>query len=82
MKYLNWLAATRSWVAGDRFSYADLAAAATVSVLDYLGEIDWSDWSAAKDWYQRLKSRPSFRPLLADRVRSLTPAAHYTDLDF
>lgn len=82
MKYTNWLAATRNWLAGPRLTYADLAAAASLSVLDYLGEIDWKDHAAARDWYQRMKSRPSFRPLLSDRVRGLSPVSHYADLDF
>ncbi|MBN9070632.1 MAG: glutathione S-transferase family protein [Rhizobiales bacterium] len=82
MKYTNWLAGTRNWLAGPRITYADLAAAGAISVLDYLGEIGWQDYSAARDWYARMKSRPSFRPLLADRVRGLAPAAHYADLDF
>jgi glutathione S-transferase len=82
MKYTNWLAGTRNWLAGTRITYADLAAAATLSVLDYLGEIDWREHAAARDWYTRVKSRPSFRPLLADRVRGLSPVSHYADLDF
>jgi glutathione S-transferase len=82
MKYTNWLAGTRNWLAGTRLTYADMAAAAALSVLDYLGEISWSDYPAAKDWYSRMKSRPSFRPLLADRVRGLSPVSHYADLDF
>jgi glutathione S-transferase len=82
MKYTNWLAGTRNWLAGARLTYADLAAAATLSALDYLGEIDWSEYPAARDWYSRVKSRPSFRPLLADRVRGLSPVSHYADLDF
>ena len=82
LKYTNWLAGTRDWLAGTRITYADLAAAATVSVLDYLGEVDWAENQSAKDWYSRVKSRPSFRPLLNDRVRSLSPAAHYSNLDF
>jgi glutathione S-transferase len=82
MKYLNWLAGTRNWLAGSRFSYADLAAGAAISILDYIGEVDWKDASAAKDWYVRVKSRPSFRPLLADRVRGIAPSSHYADLDF
>ena len=36
----------------------------------------------AKDWYARVKSRPGFRPLLADRVSGVTPPTHYADLDF
>lgn len=82
MRYTNWLAGSRNWLAGDERTYADLSAAAAVSVLDYLGEINWADYPSAKDWYARMKSRPSFRGLLADRVRSLAPASHYTDLDF
>lgn len=82
MRYLAWLAGSRTWLAGDRLSYADLAGAATISVLDYLGEIDWNEWPQVKEWYQRLKSRPSFRPLLNDRVRGVTPVSHYADLDF
>lgn len=82
MKYTNWLAGTRNWLAGPRITYADLAAAASLSVLDYLGEIDWRDHGAAREWYTRVKSRPSFRPLLGDRVRGLSPVSHYADLDF
>jgi glutathione S-transferase len=82
MKYTNWLAGTRNWLSGPRITYADLAAGATLSVLDYLGEIGWAEYPAAREWYTRVKSRPSFRPLLADRVRGLSPAPHYADLDF
>ncbi|TCD16109.1 glutathione S-transferase family protein [Oricola cellulosilytica] len=82
MRYLGWLAQSRDWLAGDGQTYADLAAAATVSVLDYLGEIDWNAEPAARDWYQRMKSRPSFRDILSDRVRGLPPVSHYSDLDF
>jgi glutathione S-transferase len=82
MKYLNWLAGTRNWLAGAKLSYADLTAAAAISILDYLGEIDWKDAPAARDWYVRMKSRPAFRPLLSDRVRGLNPVSHYADLDF
>jgi glutathione S-transferase len=82
MKYTNWLAGTRNWLAGPRLTYADMAGAAALSVLDYLGEIAWKDYPAARDWYSRVKSRPSFRPLLADRVRGLSPVSHYADLDF
>ncbi len=82
MKYVNWLAGTRNWLASGRITYADLAAASSISVLDYLGEIDWTEHPAARDWYSRVKSRPSFRPLLGDRVRGLSPVSHYADLDF
>ena len=63
-------------------SYADLAAAAHLSAVDYLGDVPWSEDEAAKAWYARVKSRPSFRTLLADRPGGLTPSPAYTDLDF
>jgi glutathione S-transferase len=82
LDYVNWLAEHRNWLAGDRFSLADIAAAAQVSVIDYLGDVPWANKPAAKDWYQRIKSRPSFRPLLGDRITGAPPPAHYADLDF
>ncbi|MBY7648904.1 MAG: glutathione S-transferase [Candidatus Liberibacter europaeus] len=82
MKYMTWLIRSRAWLAGNNISYADLAAAATISILDYLGEIPWENVLAVKEWYQRIKSRPSFRPLLSDRIRGLLPVDHYTNLDF
>lgn len=82
LKYTNWLASSGNWLAGPRLTYADLAAAASFSVLDYLGEVEWREFGAARDWYARIKSRPSFRSILNDRVRGLTPSAHYADLDF
>ena len=80
--YMGWLAETREWLAGDSMTMADLAAAAHLSVLDYAGDVDWSISPATKEWYARVKSRPSFRPLLAERVPGIAPPAHYADLDF
>ena len=80
--YIEHLIAAKNWLAGDRMSYADLAAAAALSVADYLGEVPWQEAAEAKDWYMRMKSRPAFRPLLAEQVRGLRPPAHYADLDF
>lgn len=82
LAYLGWLVRTRDWLAGERLSLADLAAAAHLSVADYLGEVPWSEDEAAKHWYARVKSRPSFRPLLAESVAGVAPATHYADLDF
>jgi len=82
LDYLGWLAETRPWLGGNSLSLADLAAAAHLSALDYLGDVDWGLNDAAKDWYARVKSRPSFRPLLQDRISGLIPPEHYTDLDF
>lgn len=82
MKYMTWLIKSRSWLAGNHISYADFAAAATISTLDYIGEINWDNYSVVKEWYQSIKSRPSFRPLLSERIRGLLPVSHYNDLDF
>ncbi len=82
LDYLSWLAETRKWLAGSNLSLADFAAAAHLSTLDFIGELDWSLSPPAKDWYARIKSRPSFRGILADRVSGTTPPAHYADLDF
>ena len=82
LTYIGHLAEKRSWLAGDALSFADLAAAAHLSALDYLGEVPWEDHEPAKHWYALLKSRPSFRPLLADRVAGFIPSGTYADLDF
>lgn len=82
LEYLDHLLSTRDWLAGDRISLADLAFAAAISSLDYLGEISWADRLASKLWYARIKSRPSFAPLLEERVSGVIPPAHYDDPDF
>lgn len=76
------LAEQRNWLAGRNLTVADLAAAAHLSVVDYLGDVPWHDNDAARHWYQRIKSRPSFRPLLSDYIRGLAPPRQYADLDF
>jgi glutathione S-transferase len=80
--YIGFLADQRRWLAGDDLTFADLAAAAQLSSLDYLGEVPWSAHPAAKAWYVRLKSRKSFRPLLADRIPGFAPPPDYANLDF
>jgi glutathione S-transferase len=82
LDYISHLADHRVWLAGEQLSIADLAAAGHISAVDYFGDIPWADYPGAKGWYQRVKSRPSFRPLLADTIRGLAPGAHYADLEF
>jgi glutathione S-transferase len=82
LRYIEGLLAERDWLAGGRLSLGDFAAAAHLSVIDYFGDIPWRDYPAAKTWYSKLKSRPCFRPLLADRWPGMVPAGHYDDLDF
>lgn len=82
LEYMNWLLEGRDWLAGAQMSLADLSAGAHLSCLDYLGEIKWKNYDGVKTWYQKLKSRPAFQPLLADRIPGLIPPRHYSDLDF
>ena len=72
----------RDWLAGSRLSLADFAAAAHISVLDYFGDIAWREFPTLKTWYMRIKSRPAFRALLADRWPGLAPSSWYAELDF
>ncbi len=82
LEYISWLCDRRKWLAGNEFSLADISAAAHLSCIDYLGDVPWEKHSAAKLWYVRVKSRPSFRDILNDMVPALTPPVHYKDLDF
>ncbi|WP_207479950.1 glutathione S-transferase family protein [Arenibaculum pallidiluteum] len=82
LDYIGWLAERRTWLAGDEFSLADIAAGAHLSCVDYLGDVPWDEHPDAKIWYARIKSRPSFRPLLAETVPGAPPPPHYADLDF
>ena len=79
---LEGLLAARDALAGRRITQADMVAAAHLSVLDYFGEVQWATYPALKTWYMKLKSRPCFRPLLADRFPGVQPSAWYHDLDF
>jgi glutathione S-transferase len=82
LDYIGWLAETRRCLAGASWSLADFTAAAHLSVLDFAGDITWATCPSAKEWYARVKSRPSFRGILTDRVPGIEPPAHYGDLDF
>ena len=80
--YVNWLLSRHDWLAGDRLTLADLNAAAHLSVLDYFGDVAWDKYGDLKSWYMKMKSRPSFRPLLADRLVGMPPSKDYAELDF
>jgi len=82
LDYIGFLTEKRKWLAGDNFSLADIAAAAHLSAIDYIGDVPWEEHQAARDWYSRVKSRPSFKPLLEDRIPGFTPAEHYENVDF
>ena len=76
----SWLTFGR-WLAGAQMSLADFAAAAQISVADYLGGIDWAGHDEAHGWYRVMKSRPSFRPLLTEKMEGIPPPSHYADVN-
>ena len=82
LDYIGFLTEKRNWLAGDHFSLADIAAAAHLSAIDYIGDVPWEEHQAAQEWYAKVKSRPSFKPLLDDRIPGFAPAGHYEDVDF
>lgn len=82
LRYIGYLAEQRNWLAAAELSFADMAAAAHLSCMDYLGDVPWEESKQARNWYARIKSRPSFRALLSDRIPGLTPSRDYANLDF
>lgn len=82
LDYISYLMEERRWLAGEEMTLADLAAAAHLSCLDYVGDVPWSQFPGAKDWYVRIKSRPGFRQILADHVPGMPPPKLYANLDF
>lgn len=82
LAYIEFLMERRNWLAGGDFSLADIAAAAQLSCVDYVGDVPWSDHPEAKTWYARVKSRPSLRAVLADHIPGIPPPKHYADPDF
>lgn len=82
LDYMGWLLDMRRWLAGDAMTLADFAAAAHLSSLDYISDVDWDRNANVREWYSKIKSRPAFRSILADHVPGFPPPPHYADLDF
>lgn len=82
LDYIDWLLDHRRWLAGPVLSLADFAAAAQISVSDYLGGVDWRGHENSREWYAAMKSRPSFQPILAERMEVILPPDHYDQPDF
>ncbi|WP_296763540.1 glutathione S-transferase family protein [Sediminimonas sp.] len=82
LDYMARLLDRRRWLAGDVMTLADFAAAAHISALDYISDVDWHRSEVVRDWYAKIKSRPAFRGILADQVPGFPPPPHYADLDF
>lgn len=82
LDYIAHLLLGRNWLGGEYLTLADISAAAHLSCLDYLGDVNWDQHPSVKEWYALIKSRPAFRELLEDRVKGFNPPPHYTDPDF
>ena len=80
--YFEWILKDRTFIAGEDFTLADISYASYLSCLDYLGEISWSKIPLTKNWYAKIKSRPSFRELLQENIYTIPSAKHYQNLDF
>lgn len=80
LDYIGFLTEKRTWLAGDEFSLADIAAASHLSCVDYIGDVPWEEHEAAHKWYARVKARDSFKPLLEDRIPGFNPASHYENV--
>ncbi|WP_371170253.1 glutathione S-transferase family protein [Aliiroseovarius sp. 2305UL8-7] len=82
LDYLGWLLEQRRWLAGNTMTLADFAAAAHLSSLDYISDVDWNRNENVREWYAKIKSRPAFRSILADQIPGFPQPSHYSDLDF
>lgn len=82
LDYIGFLTEKRKWLAGDNFSLADITAAAHLSAVDYIGDVPWEEHQAAREWYTKVKSRPSFKALLDDRIPGFDPVGHYETVNF
>ncbi len=82
LAYMEQLLSKRKWLAGGKFSLADITASSHLSIIDYLGAIDWENYPITKEYYSLIKSRPSFTQILDDKLLAFEPAEHYKNLDF
>ena len=82
LEYIDWVVERNNYLVGDELTMADISAAAQLSIIDYLGDVPWEDYKNAKLWYSKIKSRPSFKEILNDRIKGVYPSKHYADLDF
>ncbi len=82
LNYIEFLLESHKYLAGDKISIADFAAAGHISALDYFGDIQWQNRDLLKEWYAIVKSQRGFFEILKDRVAGIAPTLHYSKLDF
>ena len=81
IQYFNYLLNSKNYFIKDDLTYLDFLAAANFSVLDYLGVLNFKDYENIKEWYFKIKSRPSFKTLLKDQIVGLNPHENYKIID-
>ena len=82
LNYFNILIGQSDWLVGDKISYADIYFSANMSVLDYIDELNFQNFDELKELYYRVKSRPSFKKILIDRIVGLNPGKNYQNFDY
>jgi glutathione S-transferase len=82
LETLEKITSSHTYLLGRSFSWGDITAAAHLSCIDYLGDIPWDGFPFTKEWYSKIKSRPTFRPFLLQNVPGLAASPWYGALDF
>lgn len=82
LRYIEFLLSNRKWLASEKFSIADIAAATQISILDYLGNINWRKYLKLKEWYIIIKSKKGFENILQDKIPGFQASLYYDKLDF
>ena len=82
LNYFNILVGENDWLVGDKISYADIFFAANMSVLDYIDELNFQGFDEIKEVYYKVKSRPSFKKILIDRIVGINPSKNYKNFDY
>lgn len=77
LDYIGFLTERRSWLAGDHFSLADIAAMSHLSAIDYLGDVPWEHHSKARKWYEAVAERSGYGFLSEERVPGYEPVENY-----
>ena len=81
INYFDYLLKNQDYLVTNNLTYLDFLASANLSILDYLGLLSFEDNDNIKDWYFKLKSRPSFKTLLKDQIAGLNPDEKYELID-
>ena len=81
IQYFNYLLNSKNYFTKNNLTYLDFLVAANFSVLDYLGLLNFKSHENIKEWYSKIKSRPSFKTLLKDQIVGLNPHQNYQNID-